>query len=218
MSSENKSKEVERLIHMGKEKGYLTYGEVNDILPPDIVDENQIDDVMTMFGEMDIDIVDDTSKAPAGKEGDEEDEEEEQEYEPGTIGKANDPVRLYLREMGSVSLLTREGEIEIAKRIELGENEVINATCSTDFAIREVLGLSEKLVNGEVKLKDIVKGVDDEDTEDEEESPLLRNTLESLQHLAASYSGFLELRKRINLEKEDVKKDNTQENKSEEKK
>lgn len=195
MGNENKSKELERLISMGKEKGYLTYGEVNDILPPHIVDENQIDDVMTMFGEMDIDIVEDgAAKAPASKDSEDEEEEEEREYEPGTIGKANDPVRLYLREMGSVSLLTREGEIEIAKRIELGENEVINATCNTDFAIREILSLSEKLQAEAVKLKDIVKGVDEEETEDDEESPILGKTLVSLQHMEVSYSEFLKLR------------------------
>ncbi|MBE9502696.1 MAG: RNA polymerase sigma factor RpoD [Proteobacteria bacterium] len=209
MGNENKSKEVERLISMGKEKGYLTYGEVNDILPPDIVDENQIDDVMTMFGEMDIDIVEEGSKAPASKDSEDEDEEEEREYEPGTIGKANDPVRLYLREMGSVSLLTREGEIEIAKRIELGENEVINATCNTDFAIREVLSLSEKLQAETVKLKDIIRGVDEEETEEDEESPLLLKTLDALQRMEVSYSKFLELRAKAgngDLKKADSKK------------
>lgn len=208
MSNENKSKEVERLIVIGKEKGFLTYGEVNDILPPDIVDENQIDDVMTMFGEMDIDIVEDGSKAPVSKDNEEEEEEEGQGYEPGTIGKANDPVRLYLREMGAVSLLTREGEIEIAKRIEKGENEVINTTCDTDFAVRQVIGLNEKLVNGVVKLKDIVRGVDEEETEEDEVSPLLLKTEASLGQLKSCYLEYVEIRSKAGGDpaKSDLKK------------
>ena len=111
--------EVKQLIDLGKEKGFLTYDEVNDILPPDIVSSEQIDDVMSMFGEMDIEIVDSVQKVkiPKAKLDLEEEEElegehEEVEFEPGTLGRTSDPVRMYLREMGSVSLLTREGEVE----------------------------------------------------------------------------------------------------------
>jgi RNA polymerase primary sigma factor len=108
--------EVKQLIDLGKEKGFLTFDEVNDILPPDIATE-QIDDVMGMFGEMDIEIVDTAQKVKIPKikidleEGEEEaeGEAEEVEFEPGAIGRTSDPVRMYLREMGSVSLLTREG-------------------------------------------------------------------------------------------------------------
>src|SRR5690242_12293805 len=103
--------EVKQLIDLGKEKGFLTYEEVNDLLPPDIVSSDQIDDVMSMFGDMDIEIVHSaqTVKIPKIKMDLEEDEEHEGkregvEFEPGTLGRTGDPVRMYLREMGSVSL------------------------------------------------------------------------------------------------------------------
>ena len=209
MDRDSKTKEVEKLINIGKEKGYLTYGEVNDILPPDIVDENQIDDVMTMFGEMDIEIVDDEAKAPSRKEGEGEsgegEEEEGKEYEPGTVGRANDPVRLYLREMGSVSLLTREGEVEIAKRIEKGEMEVINTICNTDFAIREILALGEELKSGDVKLKNIVKDIDEEEEEElsceAEESPLMGKTLSALEKLKTRSEDYIKLREETESKK-----------------
>ena len=120
--------EVKQLIDLGKEKGFLTYDEVNDLLPPDIVSSEQIDDVMSMFGEMDIEIVDSAQKVKIPKlkldledEEEIEGEQEEMEFEPGTLGRTSDPVRMYLREMGSVSLLTREGEVEIAKRMLFGK-------------------------------------------------------------------------------------------------
>src|ERR671937_1759204 len=130
--------EVKQLIDLGKEKGFLTYDEVNDILPPDIVSSEQIDDVMSMFGEMDIEIVDSVQKVKIPKvkheleeEEELEGEQEEQEFEPGALGRTSDPVRMYLREMGSVSLLTREGEVEIAKRIEEGERDVAGVILNT---------------------------------------------------------------------------------------
>src|SRR3989338_6335950 len=123
MGRRPKMAEVNRLISMGKEKGYLTYEEVNDVLPPDIVSAEQIDDIMMLFGEMDIELVEAGQKkqkialAMDVKERIEED----------ALISSDDPVRLYLKEMGTVPLLTREGEVEIAKRIEEGQNEVIYA-------------------------------------------------------------------------------------------
>src|SRR5204862_281190 len=110
------------------EKGYLTYEQVNEVLPSDIIASDQLDDIMIMFNEMDIAIVDsdkegqalrDSRMAEAGEDGDEGEAKESQ------IARSNDPVRMYLKKMGAVSLLTREGEVEIAKRIEEGENEVL---------------------------------------------------------------------------------------------
>jgi len=223
MEREQRSKELETLITMGKEKGFLTYNQVNDILPPDVLDENQIDDVMTMFGEMDIEVVDDEQKAPLRKE--DESEEGDKEYEPGTIGKANDPVRLYLREMGTVSLLTREGEIEIAKRIEKGQNQVIEAMCKTDYAMSSILSLGEALKAGEIKLKDIAKGASSEENEGsadsdsdaeteietevsvaEIESPLMIKTLEILEQLGKLSLECAKLRKSISSKKGDERK------------
>src|SRR5207245_6599741 len=127
-------KEVRDLLAMGRDKGFLTYDEVNDALPADIVSSDQIDDVMSMFGDNDSAIVDEAkvklpdTKPPepepvAAKAAEEEAEEQKQQEEEDTYSKSNDPVRMYLRKMGSVSLLTREGEVEIAKRIEDGEKE-----------------------------------------------------------------------------------------------
>ena len=121
-------KEVKKLIDLGKEKGYLTYDDVNDMLPAEVVSPDQIDDVMSIFGEMDIEVVDANQRVTLGGAGDElvEDEEEEKEadgdVDSDVVGKTGDPVRMYLREMGTVSLLSREGEVEIAKKIEDGEN------------------------------------------------------------------------------------------------
>jgi len=167
--------EVKQLIDLGKEKGFLTFDEVNDILPPDIATE-QIDDVMGMFGDMDIEIVDSAQKVkiPKMKIDLEEDEEaegeaEEVEFEAGTIGRTSDPVRMYLREMGSVSLLTREGEVEIAKRIEDGERDVASVILNTPITVKEVVVLGERLRKFQINASEISKEVEDEELEEGEE-------------------------------------------------
>ncbi len=158
-------KEVKALMDAGREKGFLTYDEINDALPQDIVSSDQLDDVMSMFGDHDIEIVDSGNKSmklPEPKptvieeHKPEEEDKEDEDYEAG-YGKSNDPVRMYLRKMGSVSLLTREGEVEIAKRIEEGEKEVLSAVLSSAIAIREILELGDRLKKGKVRLKDIIK-------------------------------------------------------------
>ena len=113
-------KEVKKLIDLGKEKGYLTYDDVNDMLPAEVVSPDQIDDVMSIFGEMDIEVVDANQRVTLGGAGEdlaeeEEEEEKEADVDGDIVGKTGDPVRMYLREMGTVSLLSREGEVEIAK-------------------------------------------------------------------------------------------------------
>ena len=168
--------EVKQLIDLGKEKGFLTYDEVNDLLPPDIVSSEQIDDVMSMFGEMDIEIVDSAQKVKIPKikldlEEDEESEgeQEEMEFEPGTLGRTSDPVRMYLREMGSVSLLTREGEVEIAKRIEEGEKEMASVILNTPITVKEVVSLGERLEKFQISAAEISKEVEEEELEEDEE-------------------------------------------------
>ncbi len=162
--------EVKQLINLGKEKGFLTYDEVNDLLPPDLYPD-QLDDIMNMFGEMDIDIVDSakkfkiangTTEALAEEEEEEEVEQEEIDYLPGSLGKTNDPVRMYLREMGSIALLTREGEVEIAKRIEKGSMMTRDTVLNTPVALREITVLCDKIIKDKVKIKDILKGLNDE--------------------------------------------------------
>jgi RNA polymerase primary sigma factor len=168
--------EVKQLIDLGKEKGFLTYDEVNDILPPDIVSSEQIDDVMSMFGEMDIEIVDSVQKVKIPKvkldleeEEEMEGEHEEVEFEPGALGRTSDPVRMYLREMGSVSLLTREGEVEIAKRIEEGERDVASVILNTPITVKEVISLGERLRKFQVNASEISKEVEEEELEEDEE-------------------------------------------------
>jgi RNA polymerase primary sigma factor len=168
--------EVKQLIDLGKEKGFLTYDEVNDLLPPDIVSSEQIDDVMSMFGEMDIEIVDSAQKVKIPKikldleeEEEIEGEQEEMEFEPGTLGRTSDPVRMYLREMGSVSLLTREGEVEIAKRIEEGEKEVAGVILNTPITVKEVISLGERLKKFQITAAEISKEVEEEELEEDEE-------------------------------------------------
>jgi RNA polymerase primary sigma factor len=168
--------EVKQLIDLGKEKGFLTYEEVNDLLPPDIVSSDQIDDVMSMFGDMDIEIVDSAQKVKIPKikmdseeEEEHEGEQDEVEFEPGTLGRTSDPVRMYLREMGSVSLLTREGEVEIAKRIEVGERDVASVILNTPITVKEVISLGERLRKMQIAAIEISKDVEEEVLEEGEE-------------------------------------------------
>ncbi len=161
-------KEVKKLIDLGKEKGYLTYDEVNDMLPADIVSPDQIDDVMSLFGEMDIEVIDSNQRVSLAGQAEElpEEEEEEKEIDSDTegdvAGKTGDPVRMYLREMGTVSLLSREGEVEIAKKIEWGEKLVIEEVLTSPLALRYVLELGEKLSEHEIRVREIIKDGDDD--------------------------------------------------------
>ena len=158
------------LISMGKEKGYLTYDEVNDILPPDVVSPEHIDDLMVLFGEMDIELVD-TDHGESGVEVVKVDDKELLEEEKALSlretggGHTDDPVRMYLREMGSIPLLTREGEVEIAKRIEEAQNQILMAVIRNPLATKEVLHLRDKLNNGKLSLDelDAPAGTDEED-------------------------------------------------------
>jgi RNA polymerase primary sigma factor len=183
--------DVKQLIDIGKEKGFLTFDEVNDMLPPDIATE-QIDDVMGMFGDMDIEIVDSAQKIkiPKMKSDLDEDEEaegesEEVEFEPGSIGRTSDPVRMYLREMGSVSLLTREGEVEIAKRIEDGERDVAGVILNTPITVKEVLSLGERLRKFQINASEISKEVEEEELEEDEEDVQKIRILEVIDSIAA---------------------------------
>ncbi len=191
--------EVKQLIDMGKEKGFLTYDEVNDLLPPDIVSSEQIDDVMSMFGEMDIEVVDSAQKVKIPKiklELDEDEEaegeQEEMEFEPGTLGRTSDPVRMYLREMGSVSLLTREGEVEIAKRIEDGDRDVASVILNTPITVKEVLALGERLRKGQIVPTEISKDVEeDAELEEDEEDPSKLRLLAVIDEIR-TYDGRME--------------------------
>jgi len=157
--------ELRQLIDMGKEKGFLTFDEINEVVPSDLLSPDQYDDVMTMFGEMDIEVVDAIKKVETSPEQEPfvEGEALAVEDEEDFLGRTNDPVKLYLREMGAVSLLTREGEVQIAKRIERGQKKVAQVMLRSPITVQEVISLGEQLRRGKVKVKDVIRDLDDED-------------------------------------------------------
>jgi len=186
--------EVKKLISMGKEKGFLTYDELNSTLPAEVVSSEQFGSIMMMFGEMDIEIVDapegerikkardteETSEeaeeadveagAGAGEENEKEEKEEKEiDLTPGALSRTDDPVRLYLKEMGSVALLSREGEIEIAKRIEEGKKDIASVIYGMPMTIEFVLALCDQLKNGTIDVREIVPIVETEEEFEEEQ-------------------------------------------------
>jgi len=158
--------DIDSLIEAGKEKGYLTYGDVNDMLPDEIGSGDDLDDLITTIGTQGIDLLD-APKFPGDKDFElEEGEDVELDLTPGTLEKTNDPVRMYLREMGTVPLLTREGEVEIAKRIERGQLRVLKAISRSPIVIREIAALGEDLKRGVRNVKEVVIFDEEELTED----------------------------------------------------
>ncbi len=188
--------EVKKLISLGKEKGYLTYEDLNSKLPADIISSEQLGNLMTMFGEMDIEILDQAEgdryqKGSRGEEGVGETEEaeglEETDKEidltPGALSRTDDPVRLYLKEMGSVALLSREGEIEIAKRIEEGKRDIAMAVYGMPMTIEFVLSLRDKLKTGKISVRELVPVVEEEfeeEVEEQDDEELRQRTVEAL--------------------------------------
>ena len=174
MSKKATTDQVNQLIDLGKEKGFLTYEEVNDVLPSEVVSPDQIDDLMIMFGEMDIEIVEGTQKVKLFKGKVQKTTERDGDGSEGSINqtpfeKFNDPVRMYLREMGSVSLLNREEEVEIAKRIEDGEKEIARVILRSPIIVREIISLGEKLKADKLSIREVIADIDDEETDIDEE-------------------------------------------------
>ncbi len=158
--------DIDNIIEVGKEKGYLTYGDVNDMLPEEIGSGDDLDDLITTIGTQGIDLLD-APKFPGDKDFElEEGEDVELDLTPGTLEKTNDPVRMYLREMGTVPLLTREGEVEIAKRIERGQLRVLKAISRSPIVIREIAALGEDLKRGVRNVKEVVIFDEEELTEE----------------------------------------------------
>ena len=158
--------DIDSLIEVGKEKGYLTYGDVNDMLPEEIGSADDLDDLITTIGTQGIDLLD-GPKFGGDKDFElEEGEDVELDLTPGTLEKTNDPVRMYLREMGTVPLLTREGEVEIAKRIERGQLRVLKAISRSPIVIREIVALGEDLKRGVRNVKEVVVFDEEELTEE----------------------------------------------------
>jgi RNA polymerase primary sigma factor len=169
---------LKNLIKLGKERGFLTYAEINDHLPDDMVDAEQIESIISTFNDMGIQVYDEapdadtlliSETAPAAVP--DEDAEEEAEAALSTVdaefGRTTDPVRMYMREMGSVELLTREGEIEIAKRIEDGLKHMIQAISACPTTIAEMLDLAGKVARDEMRIDELVDGLIDPNAKNE---------------------------------------------------
>jgi RNA polymerase primary sigma factor len=187
LSIEERYDEVRQLITMGKEKGYLLYEEVNDMLPSEISSSDELDDIFSMFGSMGIEVVDSEQKF---REKAETEEGAELDLTPGALDKTNDPVRMYLREMGTVPLLTREGEVEIAKRIERGKKAVMRTVSRTPMAAQEVNRLGERLFAGEISVREVVVFNEEEVTEDKVESKI-RETLKLIHKVNEAHKAYI---------------------------
>jgi len=171
MTTDSDMVNIKRLIDIGKDKGYITYEELNDDLPDDVVSSEYIDDLMMMFEELDIMVIDAASKEEIEKSKKAKKKQnkalEKETYRPDmsdTGARVSDPVKMYLKEMGCISLLTREGEVEIAKRIEAGEKEALNALLKCCVGIEYIIDLGILLQEGEIKLKDVINDLEDEDS------------------------------------------------------
>jgi RNA polymerase primary sigma factor len=148
---------IKKILARGKERGYLTYDELNAALPHDQVSSEQIEDTMTMLSELGVNLIEsEESEEPAVAEADEADGEVRGNLDDDDIGRTDDPVRMYLREMGSVELLSREGEIAIAKRIEAGREMMIGGICENPLTIRAIIGWRDALNEGKMLLRDII--------------------------------------------------------------
>src|SRR5208283_2924869 len=169
--------DIKKLIDAGKEKGYLTYDQVNDLIPQDVHSPEDLEDLLTTIGTQGIDVLE-GGKMPSTdlekkfEEVDDASEDVELDLTPGALEKTNDPVRMYLREMGTVPLLTREGEVEIAKRIECGQVRVLKALSRSPIVIHELLAMGEDLKKGVRSIKEVVT-FDEEEITDE----ILQNRL-----------------------------------------
>jgi len=197
---EEKYDQVRQLIAMGKERGYLLYDEVNDILPPEVHSSEEIDDLLSTFERYGIDVYEDLASAKvalaAADASDSPEpvkdseavasEDGELDLTPGSLGKTNDPVRMYLREMGTVPLLTREGEVAIAKRIERGQLLVLKTITRAPLILKELLQVGEDLRNGSRSIKEIVQFDDEELTEEKIEAKT-KQTLKQIDSVAKLY-------------------------------
>src|SRR6266704_4186346 len=183
LSIEEKYDEVRQLITMGKEKGYLLYEEVNDMLPSELSSSDELDDIFSMFGSMGIEVVDSEQKYREKAEGE---EGAELDLTPGALDKTNDPVRMYLREMGTVPLLTREGEVAIAKRIERGQLVVMKAITRSPIVIKELIAVGDDLRKGARSIKEIVQ-FDDEELTEEKIANKTKQTLKYIDRIAKLY-------------------------------
>jgi RNA polymerase primary sigma factor len=196
--------DLQKLIDAGKEKGYLTYNEVNDLIPGDMTSPEDLDDLMTTIGTQGIDILEGSPKLGNDGFDDEDSDDVELDLTPGTLEKTNDPVRMYLREMGTVPLLTREGEVEIAKRIERGQLRVMKAVSRSPIVIREIVALGEDLRRGVRSVKEVVI-FDEEEITEEVLAARVRQTANKIDGIVKHQKKIQALEEKLQAAKSKVK-------------
>jgi len=198
LALEDKFDDIKKLIDAGKEKGYLTYDQVNDLIPGDVHSPDDLDDLLTTIGTQGIDVLESGKGLPSEQkfEDIEEGEEVELDLTPGALEKTNDPVRMYLREMGTVPLLTREGEVEIAKRIERGQLRVLKALSRSPIVIKEILSLGEDLKRGVRSIKELV-AFDEEEITDEIVQARLKDFVGQIDDIGKSYKKVQQLEEKL---------------------
>ena len=199
MAIEDKFDDIKKLIDTGKEKGYLTYDQVNDLIPQDVQSPDDLEDLLTTIGTQGIDVLEGPkmpSTALDREDAEEAGEDVELDLTPGAMEKTNDPVRMYLREMGTVPLLTREGEVEIAKRIERGQNRVLKALSRSPIVIRELLAMGEDLKKGVRSIKEVVT-FDEEEITDEIVQARLSDFTGKIDELAKAYKKAMQVQEKF---------------------
>ena len=201
------NKDIKKILEMGMQRGTLTFEELHDLIPAEVTEPNMLDEIMLMLIDNEIEVVVDVDKKKAKDKDDEDEEEEDKEIDfaapqkeeatsdtaatpaAATVATADyargaDPVKLYLKKMGSVSLLTREGEVEIAKRIEQGEIDILRALLSSKLGTHAIVELGERLTSGRLKVRDVIRGVEEEVSEEDEKN-YLENVLKAISKVKA---------------------------------
>ena len=167
-SQEVKTEKFNELVTRGKKQGYLTFEQISDALPEDMMTPEQIDETLMWFDDLDIEVVEKRKKLSESEKKDEGDSEKLSQTEEidaiATYGTVADPVKMYLREMGLVTLLSREGEIEIAKRIEDGEQEVLRAMLETMLGVESIIRMGDEILTGATRPKHVLRDIDEGDT------------------------------------------------------
>ncbi|MFO7837871.1 MAG: RNA polymerase sigma factor region1.1 domain-containing protein, partial [Desulfosalsimonadaceae bacterium] len=195
-----KREKIEELVNKGKKQGYLTYDQISEVLPEEMMSPEQLDETLMWFDDLDIEVVEKQKKiSGAGKKDDRDNEkisDSEETDEIAAFGTVTDPVKMYLREMGLVTLLSREGEIEIAKKIEAGEQEVLRAMLETTLGVDAIINLGEQISAGTLRPKHVLRDIDEGDTI-VDESIQIEQFLETIDHIKQIDAESQEFREKI---------------------
>ncbi len=181
-----KEKEFEKLVTKGKKQGYLTYDQISQVLPEEMMSPEQIDETLMWFDDLDIEVVEEKKKRLSAVKKDEETFTEVEEYDDlSAYRSVKDPVKMYLKEMGMVTLLSREGEVEIAKKIEAGEQEVIKAMLETTIGVDSILSLGDQIARGTMRPKNVLRDIDEGDTISDESMKIEKflETIEAIKQI-----------------------------------